>query len=213
MIALAESLRPRRVPKWHAAFLSMLPTIIRYAKVSFREFDPETREDLVQEAVANCVVAYARLVERGKQSLGYPTVLAMYAVRQIKDGRRVGKKANVKDVYDIHAKVKGGYQLQYIGDPHEQCGGWREQLTDNRRTPVPDQAAFRIDFPQWLASLSARDRRIVDELAAGERTSDVARRFGVSAGRVSQLRKQLKESWEEFVGDSDAPATDTEAAA
>ena len=200
MIAHARP-RPKSTPKWHTAFLAMLPAIIRYAKVSFREFDPETREDLVQEAVANCVVAYARLVERGKQSLGYPTVLAMYAVRQIKDGRRVGKKANVKDVYDIHAKVKGGYQLQYIGTPHEQCGGWREQLTDNRRTPVPDQAAFRIDFPQWLASLSARDRRIVDELAAGERTGVVAQRFGVSAGRVSQLRKELKESWEEFVGD------------
>ncbi len=206
MIAHARP-RPKTAPQWHTTFLAMLPAILRYAKASFRDLDPDAREDLVQECVANCCCAFARLVERGKQDVAFPTRLADFAVRQIKDGRRVGKKANAKDVYDIHAKVKGGYQLQYIGDPHEQCGGWREQLTDNRRTPVPDQAAFRIDFPQWLHSLSARDRRIVDELAAGERTSDVARRFGVSAGRVSQLRKELKESWEEFVGDSDATAT------
>jgi len=91
MIAHAESLGPRPTPNWHAAFLAMVPVISRYARASFREFDPETREDLVHEAVANCVVAYARLVERGKESIAYPTVLAMYAVKQIKDGRRVGK--------------------------------------------------------------------------------------------------------------------------
>jgi DNA-directed RNA polymerase specialized sigma24 family protein len=203
--------RPKSTPQWHAAFLAMLPAIIRYAKASFREFDPETREDLVQECIANCVVAFARLVERGKQSLGYPTVLAMYAVRQIKDGRRVGKKQNVRDVYDQHARVKGGYQLQYIGTPHEQCGGWKEQLVENDRTPVPDQAAFRIDFPEWLASLSARDRKITEQLAVGERTGTVAKRFHVSAGRVCQLRGQLKESWDEFEGESGAPATGTEA--
>lgn len=86
-------------------------------------------------------------------------------------------------------------------------------MVENDRTPVPDQAAFRIDFPQWLGTLSARDRRIVNDLATGERTGDVARKFGVSAGRVSQLRGQLKESWEEFVGDSDAPVTATGAVA
>jgi hypothetical protein len=76
-------------------------------------------------------------------------------------------------------------------------------LVDNRRTPVPDQAAFRIDFPSWLSTLSARDRRIVSDLAAGERTGDVARKFDVSAGRISQMRGQLKESWEAFGGGDD----------
>ena len=89
---IAPAPRPRRVPKWHAAFLAMVPVITRYARTCFRDLDPDTREDLVQECVANCLVAFARLVERGKQSIAYPTVLAMYAVRQIKDGRRVGKK-------------------------------------------------------------------------------------------------------------------------
>ena len=201
---IAHARQPhRRVPKWHAAFLAMLPTIIRYARASFRDLDPDSRQELVQECVANCFVAYARLVQRGKQSLAYPTVLAKYAVWQIKDGRRVGKKQNVRDLYDIHARVKGGYQLWHIGLLRQKQCPWKEQLVDNRHTPVPDQAAFRIDFPEWRCTLSARDQRIVDELAAGERTSDVARKFGVSAGRISQMRGQLKKSWESFVGDDD----------
>ena len=99
MIARVESPPVRPVPSWHAALLNMLPTVVRYAKVSFRDVDADAREDLVQECVANCLVAFVRLVERGKQSIAYPQVLANYAVRQIKDGRRVGKKANINDVF------------------------------------------------------------------------------------------------------------------
>ena len=47
MIALAKSHTRRRAPKWHAAFLAMLPVIERYARASFRDLDPDTREDLV----------------------------------------------------------------------------------------------------------------------------------------------------------------------
>jgi hypothetical protein len=146
------------------------------------------------------------LVERGRQHVAFPTKLANFAVRQIKDGRRVGKRVASRDVYDEHGRIKHGHQIRHLGTPHEQCGGWKEQLTENCRTPIPDQVAFRIDFPDWLHTLSTRDCRVVHELASGERTGTVARKFGVSAGRVSQMRRQLKESWEQFVGDDDTDA-------
>jgi len=203
MIALEKTQGPRRVPNWHAHFLAMLPLITRYAQASFRDLDPESREDLVQECVANCCCAYARLVERGKQDVAYPTKLANFAVRQIRDGRRVGKKANVKDVYDQHAQIKNGHQLKHIGLPRDQRGGWREQLVENKRTSPADLATFKLDFDAWLPSLSRRARRMAEDLAAGERTRDVARRYGVSAARVSQLRRELQKSWEEFIEDSD----------
>ena len=41
--------------------------LLEYAKASFRDLDPDTREDLVQECIANCVVAF-------KESIAYPTV-------------------------------------------------------------------------------------------------------------------------------------------
>jgi hypothetical protein len=48
--------------------------------------------------------------------------------------------------------------------------------------------------------LSIRDRTIALLLAVGERTSDVAQRLGITAGRVSQLRRTLARSWMDYHG-------------
>jgi hypothetical protein len=42
---------------------------------------------------------------------------------------------------------------------------------------------------------------LVDAMAAGHRTTDLAGMFGVSQGRVSQVRRELFESWRAFCGD------------
>jgi hypothetical protein len=57
---------------------------------------------------------------------------------------------------------------------------------------------FRIDFPAWRASRTERDRRILDDLMLGERTLDVAAKYGLSPGRVSQLRREPHDDWERF---------------
>jgi hypothetical protein len=49
-------------------------------------------------------------------------------------------------------------------------------------------------------------RRIAKTLANGERTGDVARKFGLSDGRISQIRKELAASWQSFLGETPAPA-------
>ena len=45
----------------------------------------------------------------------------------------------------------------------------------------------KLDFGAWLRSLPVKLRRIAKTLANGERTHDVARKFGVSDGRISQI--------------------------
>jgi hypothetical protein len=62
------------------------------------------------------------------------------------------------------------------------------------------------DFGDWLKSLPRRNRRIAETLALGHRTQDVARKYRVSNGRVSQLRRELAASWRKFVGEDPAPA-------
>jgi hypothetical protein len=74
-------------------------------------------------------------------------------------------------------------------------------LVDNTRTPVDEQVAFRLDFPAWLNTLSDRDRRVVEDLMQGERTLDVARKHGLSPGRISQLRREFLEGWRRFCGE------------
>jgi len=78
-------------------------------------------------------------------------------------------------------------------------------VVDTRSATVPDIVSFRVDFADWLASLSRRDRRIAQSLAIGNRTGDVAKRFDVSAARISQLRRELAESWRAFVGETPLP--------
>src|SRR5262249_58041693 len=65
---------------------------------------------------------------------------------------------------------------------------FEERLRDNTLTPVPDQVAFRIDFPAWLRTLTARERRLIRAMARNERTTDLSRQFQVAPGRISQLR-------------------------
>ena len=76
-----------------------------------------------------------------------------------------------------------------------------EALVDNTHSPVPEQAAFRLDFPRWRASLRERERAVLDALASGERPTDVARRFRISNGRVCQLRTEFERGWREFQSD------------
>ena len=68
---------------------------------------------------------------------------------------------------------------------------------------MDEQVAFRLDFPCWLSTYSDRDRRLALDLMAGERTLDAADKYALSAGRVSQMRTQFRESWNRF---QDAPA-------
>ncbi|MEK6233966.1 MAG: hypothetical protein N2C14_04580, partial [Planctomycetales bacterium] len=87
---IAPIQQPKSVPTWHARFLDMLPAIQRIASYAFRDFDEEAQEDLTAEVVANCLVSFTRLVEQGREHLAYPSPLAWYSIRQVREGRKVG---------------------------------------------------------------------------------------------------------------------------
>lgn len=194
------------VPHWHEVFEQMLPAIRRYARISFRHLRAERRDDCVEEAVCNACCAVARLAELGKLDLAYPSVLARFAVAQVRDGRKVGCKLNIRDVLSPYCQQRKNVFVERLDRFDEEENQWQEAVVEDTRTAtVPDIVAFRCDFTNWLASLSRRDRRIAETLALGNRTSDVANRFKLSAGRVSQLRRELAQSWRQFVGDDPMP--------
>ena len=80
-----------------------------------------------------------------------------------------------------------------------------DALADNTVTPVDEQVAFRLDFPQWLSTYPDRDRRIALDLMAGERTQDAADKYALSEGRISQLRTQFHDSWRRLQDGDPAP--------
>ncbi len=73
-----------------------------------------------------------------------------------------------------------------------------ETLTGNPRSKPADCAAFRVDFRRWLSWQGKRDQAIVEAFAAGYRTQEVARAFRLTQGRISNMRREFAESWEEF---------------
>lgn len=200
MIApIKRSRRPR--PKWHRAFLDMLPAILKHLRSAFRNYPAEARAEAIQEALANTCVAYARLVERGAVERAFPTVLARFAVAQVRGGRRVGARQNVRDVLSPCAPWKKRLMVERLDRFDLEEGEWMEAVVEDPHTSVFDQVWFRIDFPAWLDRLSPRDRRIAQTLAIGHSTSVVARRSGLSPARISQLRRELYESWRSFHGE------------
>ena len=204
MIAIAECLRAQEAEVCQQEpFLQMLPGIRRYARRAFDFLGEEAQEDAVAEAVANAFVAFVRLVERGKEQLAYGSVLAKYAVSQVKEGRRVGGRLNSKDVMSRTAARRRGFKVEPLPHLCDEDGNWVEAIMDDRQTPIPDQAAFRCDFPEWLESHPLRERRMIESLAQNHSTSEVAGRFGVSAARVSQLRTEFARSWSAFHEEGD----------
>lgn len=183
----------------HALFVNMLPQIQRFASYYFRKEPRAAREDLIAEVVASAYLNFARLVERNKLDVAYPTPLARFAVKQIRAGRRVGNRSDIRDLLSSRAQRAGtivGGLLEL-----DERGRWQELLVEDRKTRPADIAACRIDFRNWLATLNVRDQKVAEALAAGSSTGEVAERFGISPGRVSQLRRELHEGWCEFHGE------------
>jgi hypothetical protein len=51
----------------------LLPTILSYARTAFQHRDPEAREELIQEVVANGQWFYVSVVEHRVSSLRWPS--------------------------------------------------------------------------------------------------------------------------------------------
>jgi len=189
-------------PQWHQGFLAMLPAICLHARISFRRLDPERREEAVQNCIANAMIAYARLFELGRVELAYPSILANYAVAQTRDFRVVGSSLCIHDVLGGYCQTRKNVVVKRLDHHDRETNEWKEILVADHRCGPFDIVRTKLDFAAWLQSLPLRLRRIARFLAAGQRTSDAARKFGVSEGRISQLRGELKRGWEEFVGDA-----------
>jgi len=205
MIAPRKPDRPQKklTPKWHAAFLALLPAIRRQANYAFRRMRPAAKEDAVEDVICAACVAFRRLVAKGKANVACPSALARFAIRQYSAGRRLGCKLNVKDVSSEYCRIQKQIILERLDRQSRETGEWDEILLEDRRAGPADTAAARIDVHDWFHNMRLRDRKIAQALAVGERTLDVAKRFGISPGRVSQKRLEFRRSWDEFQRDKD----------
>jgi hypothetical protein len=199
--ASSSSYREPVQPAWHAGFLKLLPAIRRHARYCLRHLSADAREEAVAEVQADACIAYARLHSLGKAHLAYATVLAWHGVGHYREGRRVGSRSIVTDAMSEGCQRRNGHIVGRLEQFDDRTGRWREILIEDRTTGPAETAATRLDFADWLDTLSTRDRRLAETLALGETTGRVARMFRISAARVSQLRRELSDNWHRFVGE------------
>jgi hypothetical protein len=188
MIALAPA--PVR-----AAFESLVPRLRTHARVRFRHLRPVDREEAVADVLAYGFASYLRLKERGKDPTTFPAVFAHFVAKAVANGRGVVRRLSARDLL---GRPRGERITVHKLDDLMPGGGWWRDLALDRRVRVDEQAAFNIDFPAWLGTLSAVKRHVAELLARGYGTDEVAQGTGVSAGRVSQLRRELADSWFDF---------------
>ncbi|MFO0931045.1 MAG: hypothetical protein U0736_29105 [Gemmataceae bacterium] len=217
MSTLAETRAPcSDLNALHAHFLSFLPRIETHAKVRFRHLRcPGRRDDAVAEVVAVTWKWYLRLQEAGKDVDEFVSTLADLAVRHVRSGRRLCGQERAREVFSSRAQRAKGFRVEGLpsstrrrheevySDPHGQdrIDAFEERLRDNTQSPVPDQAAFRIDYPLWLSRLGDRNRRIARDMALDLGTKELAVRHRVSPGRISQLRREFHSGWRRFCGE------------
>jgi hypothetical protein len=204
---------PAAVSAAQEQFTACLPAVETAARFAFRRRIRLRRQDYEEaraEAFAAAWSAWIGLLRKGKNPIQVGVHgIANNVIRHVKNGRRIGNLHRGRSARDVHhrkAQTAGGYTIQSLdsnGQPAPLThGGWRDWIAhDNRYTPA-EEAAFRIDFAAWLASLPQRRRQTAELLAQGYGTFEVARCIGVTPAAVSQARCWLEKSWRAFQGES-----------
>jgi len=184
-------------------FLKILPDVQQHAHSYFRHLGAEAREEAVAQATALAFATFRSLQARGKDPLAFAGKLARLSARQVQAGRSLGNHQSSTDILSRATQRRWGFRVQSLTRQRAaDAEAWQEAVVDNTQTPPADAAAFRIDFPQWLASLSPRNRQLVDLLALSHTPTYAARQLKVSRGRISQLRKFFARRWYASQGES-----------
>ena len=199
------------ISDWQSGFLQLLPAVQTHAQIRFRRLPAERREEAIQETIAAACVNYQLAAVQGKLDVVSPGPLADFAVRHVKTGRHVGgAQDGARDVMSRVCQARHRVAVvrcdrhRVPAGLHDGSDGWKMIAIADRKASIPEVAALRIDFSEWLKTLTRRDRRIVNVLAQGNRTMEVAERFRVTPGRISQLRGRFERSWRIFQGEGDS---------
>jgi hypothetical protein len=216
MSAVTDARRfPAGLAELHARFLLILPRVELHGRIYFRHLRHHKKADAIQEMRGLAWKWFLRLVERGKDPCDFLAAFVTLLARAVNSGRRLAGMAKSKDALNPATQRRHGFSVECLPSSvltsHErlysevngqrQLDAYEERLRDNTITPVPEQVVFRIDWPAWLRTLTARDRRMIRAMGLGERTLDLSRQFEVCPARISQMRREFHDGWERFCGD------------
>ena len=181
----------------HDQFLTMLPVIQFQARRAFKRLQYDIKQEYLSEVVGHAWQAFVRLCETGKTGQATAWSLARFAVRAVRSGRRTGNRQNIRDINTEIERNRSGEELKRpVVKPNPMP--WLEHILADERARPDYLAITRMDFGDWLGMLPQQKRQIAEFLASGESTREAAEHFGISPGRISQIRRELELSWNAF---------------
>jgi len=217
MIADVKSAQPSELLRaLQTKFLAILPKIERCARFHFRHISCSARRtDRIAETVGLCWKWFVRLAEQGRDAAEFVTAMATLVARAVNSGRRVGRQESAVDVMSSVTQHRHRFSVESLPIStrrsqesiyavvrgQSELDAYEARLAENTVTPVPDAAAFRIDFPRFLGGMSERDRALAMFLSLGHTATRAANKFGVTCGRVTQLRQRWHQNWRRFEGE------------
>ena len=166
----------RSLADLQARFLQIRDRIETHARIYFRNVKCWFKKaDLIAETIALSWKWFRRLAQKGRDATEFASTLASYAARAVRCGRRVKGQIKAKDALNEQAQQRHGFCVGKLPDFSTlDTNPLQEALIDNTNSPVPEQVHFRVDFPAWLRTRTDRDRRLINDMALGETTSDLS---------------------------------------
>jgi hypothetical protein len=206
MVAAIQEQSAVHPPEWNERFVALLPQILEVIRFALRRSPRHLREEHTADCIALSFAAFVGLMRSDKEHAVYPTALARFAILGVAGGRKLGSSEGYRDVMSCSARRRYGFSVFSLSRKPTDVV-WEAALVEDRhgRSTPAEIAICRLDFKSWLSGLDAKRRAVAKYLAAGEGTCATAKRFRLTAARVSQIRQELKESWEQFQTDRPQP--------
>ena len=154
--------------------------------------DPDALEEAVHNTITLAFENALRGAKNGKirdedELLRFTKQSLWWGMRHTRAGRTIVRKHNADKKYgDVYEKMAA----------HNGVANYRDFI--GKETPVPDAVSFRLDIPTFFATLGERQQAMALDLMANETTKDVAEKYAVTPGAVSQFRTRFYQLWSEF---------------
>ena len=159
--------------------------------------------ELIQDGVAQAAMTIESCEARGQPL--YASSIAYFAVQRLKSGRR-SNYAGRADVLSPAAQLDGRSVMSSMDEPKpSDVEGENLTLHDvlGRSEADPaEQAARELDWEPLLAELDDRKLAILRTVAEGGALNRLAKRFGISNPRITQLKSELARQIKERLGDN-----------
>ncbi len=158
----------------------------------FRRLGPEAREEAIENTLGLAWLYLYRLHGQGRSEEVTIKQVLWYAIKGTRGGRTPqGQGGRIsKDV--LNYARRGRVRIEHI-DVNVFMG---------RNDSIPEAVALAMDWPEFLKTLTDRQRKILwDILYSPLNNQGIAAKWGLTPGRVSQMRVRIVELYQQFVSD------------